>query len=422
MDISSNLPPGRVRQAVLLVGGKGTRLGELTRATPKPLMPIGEGQVFLDLLIHNFARQGFDRILLLAGFAAEQIVSLYDGKTIWGATIEVIVEQEPLGTGGAVRSALDKLEPMFILANGDSYFDMNCRSLDAAMQAAPHMQGAMALRRVEEAGRYGSIHVDGNIVARFEEKVAHAGPGLINAGIYLLRREIIAAIPVGASSLEADIFPGLAAKRQLLGVEGAGYFIDIGLPETLTAARAEIHDVIRRPAVFLDRDGVLNHDHGYVHRWDRFDWIDGAIDTIRRFNDSGWFVFVVTNQAGVAHGYYEEHDIHLLHDAVRDHLALRGAFVDAFYYCPYHPNGRRDEYRQDHPDRKPRAGMIKRALADWPVRLDRMVLIGDRETDLAAAAEAGIPALHFEGGNLAEFLGQSDFLPGCFSTASRRGS
>jgi D,D-heptose 1,7-bisphosphate phosphatase len=407
------LPAPRVRQAVVLVGGKGTRLGELTRTTPKPLMPIDEDRVFLDLLLDNLARQGFDRILLLAGHFGEQIQACFDGRVFRGATISVAIEPEPKGTGGALKWSRDRLEERFLLLNGDTYFDIGYRAFEKALNESPEALAALALRAAPDAARYGSVALDNGRVRGFREKAARetATSGLINGGVYLIRREAVDLLPEGSSSLEADLFPALAAKGLLIGARRDGYFIDIGLPDTLSQARSELPAVLRRPALFLDRDGVINVDHGYVHKWKDLDFSPGVAETIAAFNDAGWFVFVVTNQAGVAHGYYDENAVHRLHEQIRDWLAARGAHIDAFYYCPYHPKAAIEAYRADHPDRKPRAGMLSRAIAEWPVVKERSLLIGDRDSDLAAAAAVGVEARLFESGALDAFISAEGFWP-----------
>ncbi|HEY3695711.1 HAD family hydrolase [Phenylobacterium sp.] len=161
----------------------------------------------------------------------------------------------------------------------------------------------------------------------------------------------------------------------------------------------------QRPALFLDRDGVLNEDHGYVHRWEDFHWIPGAMAAVRAFNQAGWLVFVVTNQSGIGRGYYSEAEMHALHARMRQALAGEGARIDAFYYCPQHPDATLAAYRHpDPPDRKPNPGMLLRALAEWPVDRARSVMVGDKPADLEAALRAGVRGLLFRGGDLARFL------------------
>jgi D-glycero-D-manno-heptose 1,7-bisphosphate phosphatase len=160
-----------------------------------------------------------------------------------------------------------------------------------------------------------------------------------------------------------------------------------------------------RPALFLDRDGVLNEDLGYVHRWADFRWVAGARETVAKFNRAGWWVFVVTNQSGVGLGYYTEEAMHALHAKMSESLAEAGARIDCFYHCPHHPKAIVEGYRHpDSPDRKPNPGMILRALADYPVDRARSIMVGDKLADVEAAERAGLRGLLFKGGNLAAFL------------------
>jgi D-glycero-D-manno-heptose 1,7-bisphosphate phosphatase len=392
-----------IRQACILVGGKGTRLGEATRAVPKPLLEIGEGIAFLDILIEQVARQGFNDVVLLAGYLGHLVQARYEGRTLGTARVRVLVEPEPRGTAGAIISAREILEPRFILLNGDSFFDINMRALAAEADAS--CEALIALHRVSEASRYGSVELEGDRVVRFREKVWDAGlPALINAGIYVLNQAIVDRIHSLPCSIETDLFPVLAAEGTLKGVVRDGYFLDIGLPETLQQGRRELLALRQRPAAFLDRDGVINRDHGYVHRPQQVEWIPGARESVRRLNDLGYRVVIVTNQAGVAHGYYGEDDIFVLHDWMQEELAARGAFIDAFYFCPYHPNARVERFRADHIDRKPNPGMIFRAFSDMPIDKNHSFLIGDKDSDIECARGAGIRGFLFTGENLAVFL------------------
>lgn len=169
-------------------------------------------------------------------------------------------------------------------------------------------------------------------------------------------------------------------------------------PETPPALRP-------RPALFLDRDGVLNEDMGYVARWEDFRWIEGAREAVAAFNDAGWLVIVVTNQSGIGRGYYTEEAMHALHARMAEDLAAAGGRVDAIYFAPHHPEAAVGAYREpDPPDRKPNPGMILKALSEWPIDRERSVLVGDKVSDMEAAARAGIRGLLFTGGDLKRFL------------------
>jgi len=152
---------------------------------------------------------------------------------------------------------------------------------------------------------------------------------------------------------------------------------------------------------FLDRDGVLNVDHGYVSRTEDFVWVEGAVAALHRLKQAGYIVIVVTNQSGIGRGYYSEADMNALHAFMNAELARAGARIDAFYHCPFHPEAEIAAWRAaDHPDRKPNPGMILRGLADFSLDPRKCFLIGDRESDIEAAQRAGIAACQFTGGNL----------------------
>ena len=159
-----------------------------------------------------------------------------------------------------------------------------------------------------------------------------------------------------------------------------------------------------RPTAFLDRDGVLNHDAGFIHKPQDFHWIEGAREAVKHLNDAGYLVIVITNQSGVARGYFSEQAVKTLHEWINGQLQAIGAHVDAFYYCPHHPEAPLEAYRRDCDCRKPAPGMLRQAMRERPVDPSRSFLVGDRERDIAAAQGAGVPGHRFGGGNLLEMI------------------
>ena len=389
-----------IRQVVLLLGGKGTRRGEIAEDTPGPLAPIAGERPFLDYLLEMVARHGYEDIMLLAGPLGERVKALYEGRRIGPATVRVLCEREPLGAGGALANVRDLLDERFILMNGDAFFDFNLRALEVAARrsGAP---AALALRTVDDVSRYGRVvEEDGRIVGFLEKEPGDRSPGSVNGGVYVLSRAVLSLVERLPCSIERDIFPILAERGEAIGLTFDGYFLDIGIPGALQRGHRELPLARRRPAAFLDRDGVLNLDKGYTHRPEDLRFVPGAIDAVRRLNDRGYYVIVVSNQAGVARGYYSLDDAARFNREMQARLFRHGAHIDQFYVCPYHPDGAVAEYAIDHFDRKPNPGMLLRALADWPIDKVGSWLIGDKDTDVEAAARAGVRGHLFPGGNL----------------------
>ncbi len=382
-----------VNQAVFLVGGLGTRLGELTREMPKPMLDVG-GRPFLEYLIENARRHGLSKIVLLCGYRSEVVEQRYADDP--GVTI--IREPSPAGTGGALGYAGEVLDDRFFLFNGDTLFDFNLLSLVPAFNGV----ATLALRPQAPGRRSGWVEVEGGRVRAFNGPETGPG-GPINAGVYLLSKAILGRIGAPPVSLESDIFPVLAGEGALSAHIAEGYFIDIGIPHDFARAQTEVPARRRRPALFFDRDGVLNVDTGYPHRPDQIEWVPGAAEAVRRANEAGFYVFVVTNQAGVARGFYSEDDVRALHGWMNDELQKAGAHIDRFAFCPTHPDGVVAPYVRRDPRRKPNPGMLLELMDDFPVDKARSFLIGDRDSDLQAAAGAGVQGHLFEGGDLAAF-------------------
>jgi D-glycero-D-manno-heptose 1,7-bisphosphate phosphatase len=404
------------RRAVILCGGLGTRLGGLTARVPKPLLPVA-GTPFLEILLAEIGRQGFDRITLLAGFEGAQIAEFAKQTPAarrFGLSIDVVIEAEPLGTSGALFAVRDAVDEDVLLINGDSWFDINLLALCRfAGTRHPDALIAMALRRSEDGSRYGVAKLDGERIVDFDDsRTRSLSPALVNAGIYLLRRDALDQFG-GKRSLENDVLPELAKRGKIAGLPFDGFFVDIGVPHAYAGAQWQIPARLTKPAAFLDRDGVLNRDLGHVGSKDRFEWMPGAFSAVRRLNDAGYYVFLVTNQAGVARGYYGERDVQELHRWMQRALRAEGAHLDDIRYCPDHPEAFDPQYKKASDWRKPEPGMILDLMKAWPLDLERSFVVGDKETDMEAARRARVTGFRYRGGDLDAFVAE------CIATSSR---
>jgi D-glycero-D-manno-heptose 1,7-bisphosphate phosphatase len=395
----------QIEQAVILCGGLGTRLGELTARTPKPLLPVADAP-FLEILVREISRYGVRRFLLLAAFHSEQIEEFARntperlGRT--DLEISVSIEPDQAGTGGALFHAREALDDAFYLFNGDTLLDTPLADL-ARLLDDPEAVGALALRPLPEAGRYGVTVLEDDRVTRFGVRSDAPGPVLINGGVAAFRKTFLNSLgPKG--SFEADALPGLAKTGRLRGLATRGFFIDIGVPDDFSRAQTEVPEFQRRPALFLDRDGVINHDHGHVGTVERFEWIDGAREAIRAANRAGWYVFIVTNQAGIGKGLYGHDDYRTVMDHIRAGVAEAGGWIDDIRYCPDHPEAVVEAHRRHTDWRKPGPGMLLDLMRLWPVDAARSVMIGDRDTDMRAAVAAGVRGRLFTNGRLDDLV------------------
>ena len=390
-----------IRQAAILVGGRGTRLGALTATTPKPLLPVGD-RPFLAWLLRELCRYGVEEAVLLAGHRADAIEdALPDLARRLPRRMRLICHREetPLGTAGALVHALPALDSRFLLCNGDSWLDANlARLLAAAAQDAPG-SARMWLRRLPDAARSGVAELAGERVVAFHERPAAPGPGLINAGVSVLDRALLAGLGGGTLSLERDLLPRWAEAGLLHGTVAEGWFIDIGVPADFARAQTEIPARLHRPALFLDRDGVINIDHGWVGSRERFEFVAGAPAALAAATEAGWHVFVVTNQSGIARGLYDEHQFQALMRWLAGEIRRAGGTIDDFRHCPHHP-----DTGPPCACRKPAPGMLRDLVACWELDPGRCLVVGDKPSDLAAGRALGIAGRLFPGGALDHFL------------------
>ncbi len=346
--------------AMILAGGVGSRLRSVVSDRPKVLAAI-HGRPFLTYLLDVLEDAGLRRVVLCTGYMAESVEAAL-GATYGAMRLVYSPETTLLGTGGAIRAALGMADSGSVLImNGDSFCEADLPAL-ADLHRQRQANATILLTEVPDTGRFGRVRIDdAGRLLEFEEKGLHAGPGWINAGIYLVERQLLESIPAGrAVSLERDVFPGWIGQG-LYGYPVQGRFLDIGTPESFAAAEAflaqagksRISPLIplgdeaaitpcpslvgvgdRRRFVVLDRDGTINIEREYLSSPDQVELLPRACEGLRALGDLGLGLIIVTNQSAVGRGYFDMARLEEIHRHLRALLARHGVELDGISRLP----------------------------------------------------------------------------------------
>ena len=312
-------------QAIILAGGFGTRLKTVVKDVPKPMALIA-GRPFLFYLLSHLKKYHFTDVVLSVGYLKEQIMK-YFGENFLGINIKYAVEDSPLGTGGAIINSLkyvNKDEPVVIL-NGDTFLELDYTKL-IDFHKNNKSNFTIALTKLEDCSRYGLVETDANdIVTSFKEKDSDARNNYINSGTHVINPRIFDSYDLTEKfSFEVDFVTPNLEKLKIKAFRDNHYFIDIGIPEDYQKSQTEIPNLTKNKALFLDRDGVINVDYGYVHKIENFDFVDGIFDLCKEAEEKGYLIIVVTNQAGIAREYYTEDDFLKLTNWMKNEFKKRG--------------------------------------------------------------------------------------------------
>jgi len=371
----------RPTQAVILAGGRGTRLRPLTDTLPKPMI-LSAGKPFLEHLIELLAGQGIQRIVLLLGYLPEVIQGYFGDGSRWGVKIHYCVGSVEDETGRRMKLAEPYLDPCFLLLYSDNYWPMQIEKMWARFSAAgvPVMITVYGNR---DGYTKNCVRLDeeGYVVAYDKSRTQ---PGLqgVEIGYAIVSKSVLDLVPDANVSFEETVYPQLAAARGLLAYPTEHRYYSIGshgrLPITETF-------LTREPAVILDRDGVLNTRPPraqYVTCWDEFEWLPGVKEALSVLCRAGYRIIVVSNQAGIGRGVMTETALNEIHARMKAEAEEAGGRIDAIYYCPH-------GWDQGCECRKPKPGMLFQAQRDFNLDLSRTVFVGDDERDAQAAEAAG---------------------------------
>jgi histidinol-phosphate phosphatase family protein len=395
-------------QAVILAGGKGTRLRDRLGDLPKPMVDLA-GKPLLQHQIELARRHGFVDIVLLLGHNPEAIRDYFGDGSRFGVSIRHLVESEPLGSAGAVLAALDSLADMFLVLYGDTMLNVDLGRFWRA-NASSGADASLLIHPNDHPFDSDLVEVDAadNVVA------FHATPhspdryyaNLVNAALYIVRKDALTRWRDAAPPIDfaRDLFPRmLQAGQRLHGYRSREYIKDAGTPKRLDHVIADYlsgrigRSSVETPAaaIFVDRDGTINEEVNRVSAPEAFRLLPGVAEGIRRLNEAGLPVVVITNQPVIARGDCSEDDLRKIHNKMESQLGEAGAFLDAIYYCPHHPDkgfaGERPELKFECACRKPAIGLIEQACEGLNLDLAGSWFIGDSETDILTAKWAGLP-------------------------------
>ena len=406
-----------MKQAVILAGGKGTRLAERLQGLPKPLVDIG-GKPLLERQIEHLKQYGFEQILILVNHGADQIIAFCNNKQNFGIQIECIDDGKPLGTAGSTIQILPKLAENFLVVYGDTMFD-----IDLDRFAAFHADNAQA---VATLFLHPNDHPHDSDLVHMDEQNRITGfypyphnhnyylSNLVNAGMYFFRKSALLSWQGNTAQLDfgKDLFPALIAKGVLLrGYNSPEYIKDCGTPKRLDKVCADLESGkiaasnlrYRQKIVFLDRDGTINVPVDQLAHAEQFQLLPGVAGAIGALNKSSYRTVVVTNQPVIARGECTPEDVDLVHRKMETLLGQEGAYVDRIYYCPHHPDrgfpGEVPSLKKICDCRKPAIGMLKTAQQELNANLSESWMIGDSTADLLAAQRAGARSILVETGN-----------------------
>jgi len=377
----------KIKQAVILAGGRGMRLWPLTDDRPKPMVPVN-GRPFLEYLVDLLKENGVKEIVMLLGYLPEKITEHFGNGSKFGVKIKYSIGAIDDETGTRINNARDLLDEHFVLSYCDNYWPINLSKMSDFYFNKGVVGTMTAYNNKDGGGEYGprnNLNIsDGGMVKKYlvgdysEDPVYNA----IDAGVFILDKKILGLMPEGNFSFQKEILPKLVASGQLAAFRMDHPYCAITSMETLASAEKFLK---QKKVIFLDRDGVINKrmpPHEYAKNVADFEFLPGAVASLKKLKDAGYKIFLVTNQAGIAKGLMSEADLQKIHEYMFGELAKAGTTIDGIYFCSH-------GYSDGCDCRKPKPGLFFKAARENFLDLTKTLFIGDSETDAEAALAAG---------------------------------
>lgn len=401
-------------QAVIIAGGAGTRMGKLSETIPKPMLPIGNKPI-LEHQVELLKASGITDITLCLRHLAPVIEDHFGGGSRWGVKIHYSLEDNPLGTAGCLSNAFPEADRDILVLYGDVMVWMDLGEMIRRHREAG-ADATLAVHSNDHPFDSDLLETDENMrVIKIHPKPHPDNawlPNLTNAAVYVFGPKILKIIPTGqATDCARDIFPkALRRGLYLQAYRTAEYIKDAGTPQRYPEVEKDwdsgiiqgMHRQNPRPAVFLDRDGVLVREVNHLHKPEQLELLPGAAQGLKKLNAAGFITALVTNQPVIARGMCTADELKIIHNKMETLLGREGARLDAIYYCPHHPDR---GFPKEIPElkipcqcRKPETGMIEQAQKEFNIDLGSSWMIGDTTVDIETARRAGIKSILLETG------------------------
>lgn len=378
--------------AIILCGGYETRIQKYTKnKIPKSLIKIKK-KIFLDYLLKKISIYPFNKIIIVAGFKGKKIFKEYDKKQINLIDVECVVEKKPKGTGAALNFIKKKIVNDFILFNGDTF--ANC-SIEKFFKKPLNKKfiGKIILTKNNSKSltkNLLNLNINKNHEIYFSKKSS-----LINSGTIFFKKNIKKLLTKNIISFENEILKKLIIKKKISGKIDNSFFVDIRTEKNLNYAIKMLPRIFYRPALFLDRDGVINKDFGYVHTKEKLSYNKKIFPIINNFQKKNYFIFIVTNQAGIAKGFYSLKEFIEFQRYIKKDLFKKNIYINDIEFCPHHSEAVIKKYKINCNCRKPKNGMIKNLRKKWHIDLNKSLFIGDKKTDYMCAKSLHIKFQYF---------------------------
>ncbi len=365
---------------VILAGGKGSRIRKYLGKYPKPMLSVNNKH-FIQYIINKISKYNVKRIIILCGFRYNILFKKYHNKRVNFVKITCLKEKKLMGTAGALKNLKKMKVKDFVLLNGDTFFDIDIKSLISNTNKKSIGSIALTKNLNQSSIKLNNLGLKNGYVYLKKKSF------LMNGGIYYFKKEFFKHLR-NEISLENDLLIKLINKNLIKGKKFDSFFIDIGSPKYLKLVKNKITKHCNRPAAFLDRDGVINYDYNHVIKFKDFKLREGVIKGLKYLIKKNYYIFVVTNQAGIGKNLFSEEDFIMLHKSIKEKLGKSNVYLNDVQYSPFHPNAKLKKFRKKSRLRKPDNKMIENIFNNWDIDAKKSFMIGDQIKDFLCAKKS----------------------------------